>query len=96
MTRNPARDSVAVVGLGSTGFSRQNTSRSPAGLAVDAARRAIADAGISSADIDGVCSTTPGAPYLVSALGLRNVTHHSTLPPPAGVVEHAGAEAIDV
>ena len=84
MTRNPAKDSVAVVGLGSTGFTRQNTSRSPAGLAVDAARRAIADAGISSADIDGVCSTTPSAPYLVSVLGLQNVTHHSTLPPPAG------------
>ena len=84
MSRNPAKDRVAIVGIASTGFSRQNTGRSQAALALAAARRAVVDAGLSAGDIDGVVSTGLPAPAVVDALGLRNVTHHSTPPPPAG------------
>jgi acetyl-CoA acetyltransferase len=43
----------SVVGIGSTAFSRRS-GRSVAALAVEAARNAVADAGLDGADIDGV------------------------------------------
>lgn len=81
MARNPLKDTVAVVGVGSTGFSRAS-GRSSASMACEAAIAAIRDAGLGAADIDGVVSTGEiGAPKpheLAAMLGLRDLTHYVT------------------
>jgi 3-oxoacyl-[acyl-carrier-protein] synthase III len=62
MARNPAKDRVAIVGVGSTGFTRTNE-RSALALGLDAATRAIRDAGLGARDVDGVIAVgEPGAP----------------------------------
>jgi acetyl-CoA acetyltransferase len=79
MARNPIKDQVAIVGVGSTGFDRHGT-RTSASLAAEAATAAIRDAGLSAADIDGIVSTgEPAAPppqQLAAMLGLSEVTHY--------------------
>ncbi len=79
MARSPMKDQIAIVGVGSTGFSRGD--RSPLSLALEAATAAIRDAGLTAADIDGVVATAEAgaasAPFLVSSLGLTEVSHHS-------------------
>src|ERR1700748_3744779 len=45
----------AVVGIGRTTYSR-NSGRTTRGMAVAACRDAIADAGLTTADIDGICT----------------------------------------
>jgi acetyl-CoA acetyltransferase len=76
--RNPIKDQVAIVGVASTGFSRTNQ-RSSLALALDASTRAIRDAGLTAADIDGIVAIgEPGAPgpqQLASALGTPTITH---------------------
>lgn len=78
--RNPAKDQVAFVGLGSTGFDRHGH-RSSLELALEASTRAIADAGLTVADINGIVAVAePAAPApneLVAALGIPFVTHMS-------------------
>jgi len=69
------RNRCAIAGIGRTEFSK-DSGRSELTLACEAARSAIADAGLSLADIDGVvrCDmdhVTQGA--LIGALGLANV-----------------------
>lgn len=80
MPRNPIKDQIAVVGVASTGFSR-SSERTPLANALDVSTRAIQDAGLTKADINGVVSIAePGAPggeMLATALGLPNVTHYS-------------------
>lgn len=79
MARNPIKDQVAIVGVGSTGFDRHGT-RTSAALATEAATAAIRDAGLTAADIDGIVSTgEPAAPppqQLAAMLGLTEVTHY--------------------
>jgi len=79
--RYPIKDQIAIVGLGSTAFSRDAGGRSPASLACEAAIQAIHDAGMTKADIDGVVGVLePGAPranQMAALLELPNVTHHS-------------------
>ncbi len=79
--RYPIRDQIAIVGVGSTNFSRDAGGRSPASLACEASIQAIHDAGLSKADIDGVVGVLePGAPranQMTALLELPNVTHHS-------------------
>ena len=75
MDYSPYRDRCAIVGIGRTEFSK-NSGRSELTLACEAARAAVADAGLTLADIDGVvrCDmdhVTPGA--LIGALGLDTV-----------------------
>jgi acetyl-CoA acetyltransferase len=85
--RNPIRDEIAIVGVGSTDFSRDAGGRSPASLACEAAIAAIRDAGLEKGDIDGVVGALePGAPranQMAAALRLPNVTHHSSPMPVA-------------
>jgi 3-oxoacyl-[acyl-carrier-protein] synthase III len=50
------RGKVSVIGIGQSSVGRV-PGRSPLGLAADAARNAIADAGLSKADLDGVLSS---------------------------------------
>jgi acetyl-CoA acetyltransferase len=79
------KDRVAIVGLGSTGFSRA-ADRSAASLAYEAAVRAIRDAGLTAADVDGVVNSpglgrpgmlAPDARAMVAGLGLPRVTYFS-------------------
>ena len=85
--RNPMRDEVAIVGIGSTDFSRDAGAISPAKLGADACIAAIRDAGIDKAEIDGVVGALePGAPRaneMSAILGLTDITHHSTPMPVA-------------
>lgn len=92
--RNPVKDRVAVAGVGSTGFSRASN-RTPLANACDAAIRAVRDAGLTAADIDGIVMPgEPGGPgphVVASALGLPRVTHFSR---PAPVAMFAFADAV--
>lgn len=80
------RDQVAIVGLGSTGFSRDGGASSLA-MALAAATEAITDAGLTAADIDGIVATSePGAngpEELAAALGITEATHHTKPTPVA-------------
>ena len=85
--RNPMRDEIAIVGLGSTDFTRDAGGRSAASLAAEACINAIHDAGIDKSEIDGVVGALePGAPranQMSSILGLSDITHHSSPMPVA-------------
>jgi acetyl-CoA acetyltransferase len=93
--RNPIKDEVAIVGLGTTGFTR-TSDRSSLALALDASTQAIRDAGLSAGDINGVVSIAePGAPgpeMLATSLGLSDVTHFSK---PTPVVMNAIVDAMN-
>jgi len=95
MARNPVKDRVAIVGVGSTGCTRTNE-RSALALGLDAATQAIRDAGLRAADIDGVVAVgEPGAPspqMFASSLGLDTVTHWTR---PAPVVMFAIVDAVN-
>jgi len=81
MSRNPLKDKIAVVGVGSTAYGR-DPARSELSLGLEAAVKAIADAGIDRQDIDGICGAgmTPlamgGAGFLSlqGALGIERCT----------------------
>ena len=85
--RNPMRDEIAIVGLGSTDFSRDSGGTSAAGLAAEACINAIRDSGIDKSEIDGVVGALePGAPRaneMSTILGLKDITHHSSPMPVA-------------
>ena len=85
--RNPIRDEIAIVGLGSTGFSRDSGGKSSKALACEAAIRAIRDAGLEATDINGVVGANePGGPnpnQMTAALGIPDVTHFSSPMPVA-------------
>lgn len=81
MARNPLKDQIAIVGIGSSPYGR-DLQRSELSLALEAAVNAIGDAGIDPQDIDGLCGTgmTPlamgGAGFLSlqGALGIERCT----------------------
>jgi acetyl-CoA acetyltransferase len=71
------RDKAAVVGVGQTAFSR-DSGRSVLSLATEASLKAIADAGLTVDDIDGVvrCEQDTVRPYsLAAALGAKNLAY---------------------
>ena len=71
------RDKCAVVGIGQTEFSR-DSGRSVLSLAVEASRKALADAGLEVSDIDGIvrCEQDTVTPYsLAAALGASNLAY---------------------
>jgi acetyl-CoA acetyltransferase len=81
MARNPLKDKVAVVGLGSTPYGR-DFQRSWLSLGLEAAIKAIDDAGIDRHEIDGIVGTgmTPlavgnaGFLSVQGALGIEKIT----------------------
>ena len=81
MARNPLKDKVAIVGVGSTPYGR-DLGRSELALGLQAAVNAITDAGIDRQEIDGLCGSgmTPlamgGAGFLSlqGALGIEHCT----------------------
>jgi acetyl-CoA acetyltransferase len=78
--RNPARDLIAIVGVGSAGYVR-DAGRSLRDLTLTACVEAIAEAGLTPSDIDGLCGSTHTiAPQEVLAgLGIPEVTWHAQL-----------------
>lgn len=71
------RDKCAVVGIGQTDFSR-NSGRSVLSLATEASLKAIADAGLTPVDIDGIvrCEQDTVTPYsLAASLGAKNLAY---------------------
>jgi acetyl-CoA acetyltransferase len=93
--RNPIKDRIAIVGVGTTGFTR-TSDRTSLANALDASTRAIRDAGLGASDINGVvCVNEPGAPgpeALATALGLENVTHFTK---PTPVVMNSIVDAMN-
>jgi acetyl-CoA acetyltransferase len=81
MARNPLKNKVAIVGIGATEYGR-DLQRTHLSLGLEAAVKAIADAGIDRQEIDGICGTgaTPlamgGAGFLTlqGALGIEMTT----------------------
>lgn len=70
MTRRyPARDQVAIVGVGTTPFSR-DSGRSELSLVVEACQNAIKDAGLTRDDIDGLSGDIFRNEIVQSALGI--------------------------
>src|SRR5262249_53949977 len=72
-----ARDKCAVVGIGSTEFSR-DSGRSVLSLATEASAAALADAGLSAADVEGIvgCDQDTVTPFtLAAALGASNLAY---------------------
>lgn len=91
--RNPARDQVAVIGVGTTPYRRDAGGASALALACDAARQAIGDAGVTRDEIDGICGTSVPTVSVQAALGLASVTWwcNSSLPATLAVTEAANA-----
>jgi acetyl-CoA acetyltransferase len=81
MARNPLKNQVAIVGIGATEYGR-DLQRTHLSLGLEAAVKAIADAGIDRQEIDGICGSgaTPlamsGAGFLSlqGALGIQSTT----------------------
>lgn len=96
------QDQVAIVGLGTTEFSRYLAGRSPQSLALEAARKAIGDSGLSANDIDGICSSamahygsgTIVPSYLQEALGIPVTTWEATLDIPFPLLVAQAAHAV--
>ena len=77
------RDRCAIVGIGQTDYSR-NSGRSDLTLATQAALAAIADAGLTPADIDGIvrCDMdTVRQDDLIDVVGMPNVTYWADVGP---------------
>lgn len=62
--RNPIKDQIAIVGIGTTRYSRDNDGRSPQSRAVEACKNAILDAGLKPSAIDGLCGTAATPPHV--------------------------------
>ena len=77
------RDRCAIVGIGETDYSR-NSGRSDLTLATQAALAAIADAGLTPADIDGLvrCDMDTVRHHdLIESIGMPNVTYWADVGP---------------
>lgn len=72
--RFPVRDQVAIVGVGTTPFSRQ-AGKSDVALAVQASKEAIRNAGLTKNDIDGISATMLHAQHIQAALGIEKLTY---------------------
>ena len=72
--RSPARDQVAIVGVGRSPYSRSRTDVSQGGLVAEATVAALRDAGLQAEDIDGICGSGVAAQWLQAALGIPAVT----------------------
>lgn len=71
--RYPARDKVAIVGVGRAPYGRERPRCTPGSLVVEACVDAAADAGVGRLDIDGLCGSTVAAQWVQAALGLPEV-----------------------
>ena len=88
-SRNPLLDRVACAGAATTGFVAENTGRSQASLAAEACIKVLQECGLTAKDVDGICGTSPSAPYLQSMLGIPEVTWFAN--PAMPLVNHVAA-----
>ena len=95
--RNPMRDRIAIVGTGSTQFGR-DLGRSGLSLGLEAARKALRDAGVSRNEVDGICgfgygysSRSANALALQEGLGIPRLTWVTGQQLGAGLVHAAHA-----
>ena len=72
--RNPAKDQVAIAGLGLSPYSRDKPGCTPGSLVIDACIDALREVGLGAADVDGICGSTVSAQYVQAALGIPAVT----------------------
>ena len=72
--RNPMKDQVAFAGAASTGFTPRNTERSQASLAAEASVKVLRECGLTAADVDGICGSSPAANEMQLMLGIPDVT----------------------
>ena len=68
------KDQVAIVSAATTGFTPSNTSRSRMSYVAEASIAALRAAGLTAADVDGICGTEPDAPRVQATLGIPEVT----------------------
>jgi acetyl-CoA acetyltransferase len=92
--RNPMKDQVAIVAAATTGFEAANTPRSQAALAARASIDVIRQAGLTAADIDGLCGSWPSSAELQSVLGLPSITWSGN--PQIPMVDHVATAAAAV
>jgi acetyl-CoA acetyltransferase len=100
--RNPAKDQVAIVGVGTTPFARSLPGRTGPSLALEASRNAILDAGLTAADIDGIAASamayygSAGANpiFLQEALGIPETTWDATVMIPFPYLLSAAVNAV--
>jgi acetyl-CoA acetyltransferase len=90
---SPIKDSVAIVGVGTTAYSRES-GRTSASLVIEACIAAIRDAGLAKEDIDGLCGSNRVEPaqYVQSALGLTACTWFCN---PVVPIQHQVIEAMN-
>jgi len=84
--KNNLKDKAAIVGIGETAYSRES-GRSELDMAVEAADKAITDAGLSSSDIDGIVKFTADATpqgELAACLGIPYLRYYGELGPLGG------------
>jgi len=76
MSTYPLQDAVAIVGLGTTEYVRDGGHKTKGHLAVEACINAITDAGLTAADVDGLCgSNFQASPqYVQEGLGIPALT----------------------
>jgi len=95
-SRNPIRDRIAVVGVGTTAYVRDR-GKTLGAMALEACIAAVRDAGLEARDIDGLCGSFPPAHYVAAGLRLPALTWYGNfqIPFTAHVIEamnavHAG------
>lgn len=71
---NPIMDKVAIVGVGTTEYTRHSSDRSAQSFILEACVNAIRDSGIDRDDIDGICASGMPAYQVQSALGIPEIT----------------------
>jgi len=84
--KNNLKDKAAIIGIGETTYSRES-GRSELDMAVEAAEKAITDAGLSSSDIDGIVKfTADSTPQgeLAACLGIPYLRYYGELGPLGG------------
>jgi acetyl-CoA acetyltransferase len=92
--RNPLKDTVAIAAATTTGFTAANTLKTQTALAARAGIDAIRAAGLTAADIDGLCGSWPSAAVLQSTLGLPRITWSGN--PVIPMVDHIATAAAAV
>ena len=80
--RNPVKDKVAIVGVGTTKYARDLGGKTAGTLAIEACKNAILDAGLTAKDIDGICGPAGGVTLqnVQEGLGIPAVSYFSTPP----------------
>lgn len=91
MTLNDLRGAVAVAGVGHAGLGQAN-GYTEMEILVQAAQRAVADAGLTMQDIDGLCTASVAAPMwampVIEHLGIRPTFIDSTMLGGSSFVAH--------